>query len=72
MKKTQAVPKRSQPARVASSIPAQDEDHQEAVESPQLSPERINAQAAATTDLLREILARQDAAPELRYWGINE
>ncbi len=74
MKKTHAVPRKANPVKIAPSLtgPDEDEDSQQELESRNFSAERISARASVTTDVLKEILAREDTTPELRYWGINE
>ncbi|MND00742.1 hypothetical protein D3C83_194630 [compost metagenome] len=42
------------------------------LESLNLSPERITDGASTTTNLLNEILARDENTYRWRHWGINE
>ncbi len=73
MKKTQAVPRKANALNVPPSpVSLDEEEDNQQEESRNFSAERITARAAITTNVLKDILAREDSAPELRYWGINE
>lgn len=73
MKKTHAVPRKTNAltSLPSSRTPDEDEENQQE-DSQSFSTERITARASVTTDVLKEILAREDTSSELRYWGINE
>jgi len=45
---------------------------EDALESLDLSPDRISDRASTTTTVLSEILERDEASYSYRYWGINE
>jgi len=49
--------------------PGQQKQRSEAIE---LSPERISEGVTATTEVLTEILEREQRLYHFRHWGINE
>ena len=48
------------------------EDTKKTDESVSLSPERIRDGTSAKTELLNEMLERENRSYHLRHWGINE
>ena len=73
MKKTPSVFEAVDPAgSIQASASSHKEDLKQHRESANLSPERLKYGASATTEVLQEILARDDRAYSVSHWGINE
>jgi len=73
MKKTRSAEKAAHPSKPIQGIPRSNgKEDQLAVESPDLSPERIREGASTTTPLLEQILAQSEDLHPSRYWGINQ
>jgi hypothetical protein len=54
------------------SHPSAEEENKQKAEALSLSPERIEDGATTTTQVLNEILEREETNYYSRHWGINE